>query len=77
MHGNKKTTNDKKALRELRGDLPPVVYNYVCGCKTAKEFWDNLKEKYQGNARTMKSSVTKCLSKLNDFKQKENESIEA
>ena len=29
--------NDNKCLHELRGALPPVVYNFVCGCKTAKE----------------------------------------
>ena len=47
--GNKMTENDKKCMRELRGALPPVVYNYVRGCETAKKIWYTLKEKYQSN----------------------------
>lgn len=74
---NKQKTNDKKCLRELRGALLPVVYNYVHGCETAQEIWDALKESYQGNERKNKSSVTKCLSELVDFNQKENENIVA
>lgn len=27
--------HEKRCLRELRGALPPVVYNYIRGCKTA------------------------------------------
>lgn len=76
-HGNKRKANDKKCLCELKGALPPIVYNYVSGCKTTKEIWDALKEKYQGNERTKKSSVTKCFSELSNFKQKENKKIEA
>ena len=75
--GNKKKANDKKCLHELLGALPLVVYNYVRGCKTVKEMWDTLKEKYQVNERKKKILVTKCLSELADFKQKENENIEA
>ena len=29
--------NEKRCMRELRGTLPPVVYNYIRSCKTAKE----------------------------------------
>ncbi|CAI9264805.1 unnamed protein product [Lactuca saligna] len=46
---NKKKVNDKRYLCELHTTLPPVVYNYVRGYKTAKEIWDTLKDKYQGN----------------------------
>lgn len=53
------------------------MYNYIRRCKIAKEIWDTLKEKYQGNERTKKSLVTQCLSELPDFKQKDSESIEA
>ena len=37
--------NEKRCMRELRGALPPVVYNYIRGCKTAKDIWITLKEK--------------------------------
>lgn len=67
---NKKKANDKKCLHELRGDLPRVVYNYVHRCKDAKEIWDTLKGKYQGNERMKKSSVTKCLNMQISSKRK-------
>ena len=38
--------HEKRCMRELRGALPPVVYNYIRGCKTAKDIWNTLKEKY-------------------------------
>ena len=34
---------EKRCMRELRGALPPVMYNYVRSCTTAKEIWNNLK----------------------------------
>lgn len=39
LQADKQKANDKKCLCELRSALPWVVYNYVCGCKTAKETW--------------------------------------
>ena len=69
--------NDKISLRELRGALPPVVYNYIQSCITTKEILDKLKEKYHSYERKKKGFVTKCLSELAKFKQKENENIEA
>ncbi|KAL7614614.1 hypothetical protein Lser_V15G06614 [Lactuca serriola] len=68
--------NEKKFMRELRGALPLVVYNYVRSCKSAKEIWDTLKEKYQGSEKTKINSVKHCLVELREFKQKESESIE-
>ncbi|XP_023732612.1 uncharacterized protein LOC111880417 [Lactuca sativa] len=68
--------NEKRCMRELRGALPPVSYNYIHGCKTAKEIWNTLKEKYQGNEKTKMNSVKKCLVELKEFRQKENETIE-
>lgn len=35
--GTKEKANEKRCLRELCGALPQVVYNYILGCKTAKE----------------------------------------
>ena len=67
---------EKKCMRELRGALPPVVYNYVRTCTTAKEIWNNLKDKFQGSEKTKITSVKQCLVELKDFKQKESESIE-
>lgn len=32
--------NEKRCLRELRGALHPVSYNYVQRCKTSKEIWN-------------------------------------
>nr|KAJ0225283.1 hypothetical protein LSAT_V11C100031530 [Lactuca sativa] len=67
--------NEKKCMRELRGALPPVVYNYVRSCKTAKEIWNTLKEKYQGSEKTKINSVKHFLVELRDFKPKEDEYI--
>ncbi|XP_023769335.1 uncharacterized protein LOC111917936 [Lactuca sativa] len=67
---------EKRCMRELRGALPPVVYNYVRTCTTAKEIWNNLKDKFQGSEKTKITSVKQCPVELNDFKQKESESIE-
>ena len=36
---------ENRCMRELRGALPPVVYNHIRGCKTAKDIWITLKEK--------------------------------
>lgn len=33
----KQEANDKRCIRKLRGALPPVIYNYLRGCKTAQE----------------------------------------
>lgn len=57
--------------------LLPTIYNYVWSCKTAKEIWDTLKEKYHGNEKTKKIFVKQCLLELSEFKQKKNESIES
>ena len=50
-------------------------YNYLRSCKTTKEIWDMLKEKYQGSEKTKKSSVKQCMLELGEFKQKDNKSI--
>ena len=63
-------------MRELRSARPPVVYNYVRTCKTSKEIWNMLKERYQGSERTKISSVKQCLIELKEFKKKDGESIE-
>lgn len=54
--GNKQKANDKRCIRELRGALTPVVYNYIRGCKTAHEIWSTFKEKFQGNEQMKKIS---------------------
>ncbi|XP_052627452.1 uncharacterized protein LOC128134082 [Lactuca sativa] len=69
--------NEKRCMRELRGALPPVVYNYIRGCKIAKEIWDTLKEKYQGSEKTKINSIKQCLVELKEFRQKETKSIES
>ena len=74
--GNKMKANYKKYVHELHGALPQVVYNYIHRCSTAKQIWDTLKENYQGNEKTKKSSIKQCLLELREFKQKENESIQ-
>lgn len=38
--GNKQKENDK--ISELRGALPPVVYNYIRGCKFVKKKLGNI-----------------------------------
>ena len=68
-------SNDNKCLHELHGALPLVVYNLFRGCKTEKEFWDTLKEKYQGSEKTKKISMKQCLLELGEFRQKESETI--
>ena len=57
LQKGRREANDKKCIRELRGALPPIVYNYVRSCKTTKEIWDTLKENYQGNEKTKKRYV--------------------
>ena len=64
----RKKRNVKKWLPELRGALPPIVYNYVHGCSTAKEIWATLNEKYQESEKTKKSYVKQCLLELGEFK---------
>ena len=68
--------NEKRCMRELRGALPPVVYNYIRSCKTAKEIWNTLKEKYQGSEKTKINSVKQCLVELKEFRQKDAETLE-
>ena len=63
-------------MRELRGALPPIVQNYLRGCKTEKEIWNNFKEQFQGSEKTKINSVKQCLVELMEFKQKDGESIE-
>lgn len=72
----KQNNNEKRFLCELRCALPPVVYNYVHGCKTSTEILDTLKHKYQGSEKTKKSSVKQCLLEVVEFKQKEGENFE-
>ena len=61
-------SNNKHCTHELHTSLPPVVYNYVRACKTAKEIWYTLKDKYQGSEKTKKSYVKQCLLELGEFK---------
>lgn len=68
---SKQQANNKRCIHELRGALPPVVYNYICGCKTAQDIWKTLKEKFQRNEYTKKILVNQCLSELADVKKKE------
>ena len=63
-------------MRALRGALPPVVYNYVMSCKSAKEIQTTLKENFQGSEKTKINSMKHCLIELKEFKQKDGESIE-
>lgn len=51
---NKMKANDKSCMRELRGALPAVVYNYLHCCRSAKEIWETLKDKYKGVRRQRK-----------------------
>ncbi|XP_023742160.1 uncharacterized protein LOC111890233 [Lactuca sativa] len=69
--------NEKRCMRELRGALPPVVYNYVRVCKTANDICNTLKEKFQGSEKTKINSVKQCFVELKEFKQKDNETIES
>ena len=75
LQAKKQKEKDTKCLRELRGALPSVVYNYFCGCETIKEIWDTLIDKYHGIEKTIKFYVKQCLLELGEFKQKENETI--
>ena len=59
---------ERRCMRELRGALPPVVYNYVRSCTTAKDVWNNLKEKFQISEKTKINSVKHGLIELNEFK---------
>ncbi|XP_052619531.1 uncharacterized protein LOC111895070 [Lactuca sativa] len=74
--GDHMKKNEKRCMQELRGALPPVVYNYIRGCKTTKDIWITLKEKYQGSEKTKINSVKQCLVELKEFRQKDAETIE-
>ncbi|XP_052626952.1 uncharacterized protein LOC128133522 [Lactuca sativa] len=67
--------NEKRCMRELRGALPPVVYNYIRSCKIAKDIWITLKEKYQGSGKTKINYVKQCLVELKEFRQKDVETL--
>lgn len=69
--------NGKKCMRERKGALPLIVYNYVRSCNTAKEIWNTLKETYQGIEKMKISSVKQCLFELGESKHKEGETIES
>lgn len=71
----KKGANDKWCLHELRGGLPPVVYNYVRGYKNNQEILNTLMENFYGNEWTKTSFMTQYLSELSEIKKKESESI--
>lgn len=57
----RKEANDRRCTYELRCFLPPVVYGYIRGCKSAMEIWDRPKENSQGTEKTNKSSHTQFL----------------
>ncbi|KAL7614205.1 hypothetical protein Lser_V15G05372 [Lactuca serriola] len=70
---------EKRFMREMRGALPLVVYNYVRSCKTAKEIWNNLKEKFQGSDKTRSfdtSTLNNVYNQLKSHKNEVNEIVE-
>ncbi|KAI3493173.1 hypothetical protein L1887_42163 [Cichorium endivia] len=73
----KKIENDERAMRELRSGLGPDVSHHIADAKSAKEMWDNLELRFGGDKILHTSKVQEILADFGNFKQEENESLEA
>ncbi|KAI3708662.1 hypothetical protein L2E82_37981 [Cichorium intybus] len=73
----KKLENDERAMRELRSSLGPDVSHHIADAKSAKEMWDNLELRFGGDKILHTSKVQEILADFGNFKQEENESLEA
>ncbi|KAI3510835.1 hypothetical protein L1887_17972 [Cichorium endivia] len=73
----RKIENDERAMRELRSGLGPDVSHHIADAKSAKEMWDNLKLRFGGDKILHTSKVQEILADFGNFKQEENESLEA
>ncbi|KAI3740499.1 hypothetical protein L2E82_30957 [Cichorium intybus] len=73
----KKLENDERAMRELRSGLGPDVSHHIADAKSAKEMWDNLELRFVGDKILHTSKVQEILADFGNFKQEENESLEA
>ncbi|KAI3503712.1 hypothetical protein L1887_32161 [Cichorium endivia] len=73
----KKIENDERAMRELRSGLGPDVSHHIADVKSAKEMWDNLELRFGGDKILHTSKVQEILPDFGNFKQEENESLEA
>ncbi|KAI3503806.1 hypothetical protein L1887_32257 [Cichorium endivia] len=73
----RKIENDERAMRELRSGLGPDVSHHIADAKSAKEMWDNLELRFGGDKILHTSKVQEILADFGNFKQEENESLEA
>ncbi|KAI3739800.1 hypothetical protein L2E82_30212 [Cichorium intybus] len=73
----KKLENNERAMRELRSGLGPDVSHHIVDAKSAKEMWDNLELRFGGDKVLYTSKVQEILADFGNFKQEENESLEA
>ncbi|KAI3523873.1 hypothetical protein L1887_02342 [Cichorium endivia] len=73
----KKLENDERAMRELRSGLGPDVSHHIADAKSAKEMWDNLALRFGGDKILHTSKLQEILADFGNFKQEENESLEA
>ncbi|KAI3791004.1 hypothetical protein L2E82_04512 [Cichorium intybus] len=64
-------------MHELRSGLGPDVSHHIADAKSAKEMWDNLELRFGGDKILHTSKVQEILADFGNFKQEENESLEA
>lgn len=51
MDRKKRQSNDRRCVRELRGALTPIVYNYIRGCNSAQENLEQVEREISRNLK--------------------------
>ncbi|GAB2223282.1 hypothetical protein Droror1_Dr00017422, partial [Drosera rotundifolia] len=71
----KKAEKNAKAKNMLKCALTEKEFNQVSTCKSAKEIWNCLKNKYEGNDQVKETKIDILVHKYELFTMKEEESI--
>ncbi|XP_074376717.1 uncharacterized protein LOC141718236 [Apium graveolens] len=66
---------DAKVGHILHSSINSVMSNRVIGCETAKEIWDDLEVKCQGNTAIKKNMRTILTQEYEHFESRYNESL--
>jgi hypothetical protein len=72
---NRKITVNSKATAILINALSPVEGKYVLGCKTAKEIWDHLEMRHEGNHQVKDNKINQLMFAYESFRMDSNETI--
>ncbi|KAF3612283.1 hypothetical protein FXO38_36932 [Capsicum annuum] len=65
-----------KAKNILFCGLGPAEYNIVSNCTTAKQIWDALVNAHEGTSQVRKFRIVILFTEYEDFKMKENKSLQ-